>query len=346
MRCSVRRRRGRGFTLVELLVVIAIIGILAGLLLPAIQQAREAARRMSCSSNVRQLALALQNYHDSYKKFPMGVNWGQGRAQPYPTAFHHTWLTAILPNLEQAPLYATVNYRLPAFGQAFTANNIPVLRCPSDATFEIVYNTSAVPGAGLHAVTSYSAAEGAYWWPSQPIDPTWITAGGFYAMADYAGMFAATRANGLHNITDGTSNTMILAETDSSSFTGGGWFTTQTGRRRNGTGEAVFRAAFVGFNSVAGGTSSLENGANVRNFNGGVNPGTWARSAPHIHPPVYWTITGLYSEWQSASSFHVGGMNAGYGDGSVNFINGNIDCRTYTALNGIADAQIIPGDER
>lgn len=92
------RHRNRGFTLVELLVVIAIIGILVSLLLPAVQSAREAARRMSCQNNEHQLAVALMNYHDGHKSFPYGVNapWG------------HSWGAHILAELEQRALFESV----------------------------------------------------------------------------------------------------------------------------------------------------------------------------------------------------------------------------------------------
>lgn len=105
MVCRWGMRSRAGFTLVELLVVIAIIGILVGLLLPAVQQAREAARRMSCSSNTRQLALAMMNYESAFKHLPAG--W---------TTHGTLWSSAVLPHLEQQPLYSTLLFQETGIG--------------------------------------------------------------------------------------------------------------------------------------------------------------------------------------------------------------------------------------
>jgi len=101
-------RPGRGFTLVELLVVIAIIGILIALLLPAVQAAREAARRMQCSNHLKQLALGLHDYHDSHKGFPSGALVSNGLS----------WNVLILPYIEQGPLYAKFNFNQGDFNGA------------------------------------------------------------------------------------------------------------------------------------------------------------------------------------------------------------------------------------
>jgi prepilin-type N-terminal cleavage/methylation domain-containing protein len=130
-----------GFTLVELLVVIAIIGILIALLLPAVQAAREAARRTQCNNNLKQIGLALHNYHDSHKTFPPDAVWGAFVAAA-PTAqqnpYHTTWLLAILPYLEQQPLYDTVDFELPMYGQPVTSTQLGALQCPSDDQLDLV----------------------------------------------------------------------------------------------------------------------------------------------------------------------------------------------------------------
>ena len=117
---TVRTRRKRGFTLIELLVVIAIIAILVALLLPAVQQAREAARRTQCKNNLKQIGLALHNYHDTHGRFPptqvMVAYLGANYTNPVPR--NHTWMSLILPYLEQGNLYSSIRFDLPMFDQA------------------------------------------------------------------------------------------------------------------------------------------------------------------------------------------------------------------------------------
>ncbi len=137
-------RARKGFTLIELLVVIAIIGVLAGLLLPAIQQAREAARRMTCSSNIRQQALGVMNYESAYKLLPasgQGITpnfWLPAATPSYVEELSvHSVYTTILPFIEQANLYNQMNLRFAYNDTRAPANNaackteIPIFRCPS-----------------------------------------------------------------------------------------------------------------------------------------------------------------------------------------------------------------------
>src|SRR5690606_33556929 len=103
-----RSKKPNGFTLVELLVVIAIIGVMVGLLLPAVQAAREAARRMSCTNNLKQIGLALHNYHDSFNRLPAGSTGVLNAAGSNFNGHGWTWQAAILPYIEQGPLYDAI----------------------------------------------------------------------------------------------------------------------------------------------------------------------------------------------------------------------------------------------
>jgi len=148
-------RGRRAFTLIELLVVIAIIGILIALLLPAVQAAREAARKAKCNNNVKQLCLALQNYHNLHKMFP--INWG---APPTGvTTRGHSWMSMILPLVEQEELYKLINFE-GVLGQNQRAANrsVSAFHCPSDTHEGTLDNQVLCSG-----VTNYKAVAGSNW---------------------------------------------------------------------------------------------------------------------------------------------------------------------------------------
>src|SRR5437879_4300140 len=136
---STRRRRRKGFTLIELLVVIAIIAVLVALLLPAVQQAREAARRSQCKNQLKQLGLAIHNYHESFNCLPPGntaaINTSGGFSRWGGVSVH----TMILPNIDQAPLYNQYNFNMcgsyEGTNSAATLRQarVPIYRCPSDS---------------------------------------------------------------------------------------------------------------------------------------------------------------------------------------------------------------------
>ncbi len=160
-------RRSRGFTLVELLVVIAIIGILVALLLPAVQAAREAARRMSCGNNLKQLGLAMHNYLDTYKSLPIHYGQGGGVAgTPYNnTNAGRSWIVGILPFIEQGPLYDQIlpgPLSLPA-NTTVAGTAISALLCPSDGLNQDGRMAGRANVGGTWGVNNYKAVAGGNW---------------------------------------------------------------------------------------------------------------------------------------------------------------------------------------
>ena len=322
----------RGFTLVELLVVIAIIGILVALLLPAIQAAREAARRSQCSNNAKQIALGLQNYHDTNKTFPPGVIWGPG-LPPYTLPYHHTWNVMILPFIEQQALYSTVDVNLPIWGQSIVSTPVPTLRCPSDQR-TLPSETQNI------AVTNYPGSEGYHWHQTSTINGNtspWNTFGDTFGdTCSLNGIFTVLTTTKMSSVRDGTSNTIAFAEDDSMGYGGGAIRTCGTGLRRTGT--PVFDSAFVG--TAVGGWGANETGTNAVNPDGSAKTAwTWFRN--HSFTPTYIAAYGPNSEHYGPSSYHPGGLHAGLADGSVSFITATIDWGTWGKLNAMADGHTV-----
>jgi len=333
----------RGFTLVELLVVIAIIGILIALLLPAVQAAREAARRSQCTNNMKQIGLALHNYHDTHKTFPPGVIWGVPNVPEYqlgsmPAPFHHTWNTFILPYIEQQALYDSVDFRLPAWGsspQAVVSTDVGSLRCPSDTG-----PTMASQNYNI-AVTNYPGSEGFDWWPRPrilPNSPPW-SGYGLAPGGDLGGVFSTNNQTRIAEITDGTSNTIMLAEKDSVGFDGGAWRTCGTGKPR-AANSRVFCSAFVG-TSVSGWGTNEGGRSRFQEVDGsGVKTqGHWFKN--HAFTPTYIAYCGPNSAWPGPSSRHPGGVNVTMADGSVRFVAEVIEWPLWMKANGIADGFVL-----
>lgn len=203
-------RSKSGFTLVELLVVIAIIGILVALLLPAIQAAREAARRTQCVNNLKQIGLGLHNYHDQFKAFPMGV-FGP---------WYHSWMLAILPEVEQEAVFDQLVFSALSGFPVPGAPNRAVLErwtpefnwCPSSTAERLNRRTEAENV--LFATASYVGIAGASSSASDPSDPTGrgrcVAGNQGYTCAN--GMLVPNRCVRMRDNTDGTSNTIIVGE--------------------------------------------------------------------------------------------------------------------------------------
>jgi prepilin-type N-terminal cleavage/methylation domain-containing protein/prepilin-type processing-associated H-X9-DG protein len=186
VRVPVRRL---GFTLIELLVVIAIIAILIGLLLPAVQKVRDAAARLKCENNLKQLGLAMHMYHDSYGYFPASFSKNPPQLQN-----NWGWLASLLPYVEQAPLYANLNTNTVAFGaNAYTTGTVPpIYLCPADPAASTVAN----PYFSGYARTNYLVSEQ-------------VSDGG-------------SKYN-LSVISDGLSNTIMVGERDGTTQVAGIW---------------------------------------------------------------------------------------------------------------------------
>ncbi len=205
-----RHRSYAGFTLVELLVVIAIIGVLIALLLPAVQQAREAARRMQCANNQKQLGIAMHNYHDTFGNFPPGVVGRVNYDATDPNNFENTpptWMQMLLPFIEQGNLYDQMK---PHFDQGLRAATAPGrftiiegLMCPSDANAPKITNIEPSTWSGNFGFAgNYVACSGSdYFTPSS--DPH---------MQNNNGMFFARSKTDFADVVDGTTNTFMMGE--------------------------------------------------------------------------------------------------------------------------------------
>ena len=316
------KRLALGFTLIELLVVIAIIAILIALLLPAVQQAREAARRTQCKNNMKQLGLALHNYHDVFGRFVFGKggtgwyaantgNWGRLGG-----------LVPLLPYVDQAPLYNQITSPgtfngtdYPAWGPepwktGYTPwrTQIPALVCPSDGQPQQDWNAGRSP----IAKTNYGFSNGDSINASQNARNT-------------RGMFAHSTCYGVSDAFDGSSNTILMAEIVRRVSDGldvlGGTAVNVTGTDQNpSVCENIVgqNGQFVAGTEMRGwsGDRWCDSNVSMTGFNTVLPP-----NGPRCSNDTWDGRWGVYS----AQSRHVGGVQVLMGDGSVHFISENID---------------------
>ncbi len=201
------RRQKRGFTLIELLVVIAIIAVLIALLLPAVQQAREAARRTQCRDHLKQIGLAFHNYHETHNVFPPGYVYRRlpgGGVQPNLLGFG--WGAMLLPYLDQGPLYAKFNWNQPLYdsvNQYPREQHLAIFLCPTDTVSEGSFvEMGTVPER--YAMASYAANFG-----PPDLDET---------QEKRDGVFSRNSRTRMADITDGSSQTLFVGERQNGPF--------------------------------------------------------------------------------------------------------------------------------
>ncbi len=326
------KTRRHGFTLIELLVVIAIIAVLIALLLPAVQQAREAARRTQCRNNLKQLGLALHNYHDAANSFPIGSRYGTG---PETHNSGCNWRVSILPYMDQAPLYNKLNFNgayFGGYGPSYVANggneillglNVPGFLCPSSTADP--FHPGGTPdfsNSSKALVIHYVGITGAY--RDSTSTPAPICQTSTRGMMCANGSLRVNQATNLRDLTDGASNTIIVAEQSGvvgstspvpiSSNYGGGW-----------TG------CFVSY-TVAGWPSGTPNV-----FATGV---TTVRFAPNTKTATANASSQPYETNTILNSFHVGGVNVMTADGAVRFVSDSVDISTLLTVCGRNDGLV------
>ena len=336
--------QNRGFTLVELLVVIAIIGMLIALLLPAVQAAREAARRMSCSNNIKQISLSFQNFHDAYKRFPSGredplwTSYRRSNGQAMGRADQYGFLPLLMPFCEQTALYSTITSGCKAlmdagennlFNQSggggegglpnpFSNVPLPPLRCPSEANVIMIPNDQT-------ARTSYRGS-----WGDLAMRAEWDRPARGVLIRTERG-----ERRDMSSITDGTSNTVVISESLVSTVADIG----------TANAETRFKIAIVAVPNSGTFYTPAECAA-TKGSSGELQAGQDGRGGKGVRwADVQLCFTGFTTTlppnspscsrgnpdegaYITVSSNHSGGVNAGLMDGSVRFVSDSISSRT------------------
>jgi len=333
----------RAFTLVELLVVIAIIGILIALLLPAVQAAREAARRMQCSNNLKQIGLGFHNYHDAYKMLPYG---GLAGTAWEPEFTGHNWRYALLPFMELTNVYSEVVYNQSSFEHGQWGKPVP---------FNIVYdnlilNTYRCPSNGSDALLKSSTTPlGTLW--TQGRDYAFMTHDYIGVMGSHpdpvgrtdrsrpyylggnvsnSGLLCPNEVRTLASAVDGTSNTLIVVE--------------QSGRYQGRDVRNTYGGGWVGsLGTVPGITWIIDGGIVI--YPTGMITLAWAINAQSV-PDI--DISNYPNDWgptlvpsSIASSSHTGGIKALRTDGSVDFYSSTLALNVLLALGCRDDGQAV-----
>jgi prepilin-type N-terminal cleavage/methylation domain-containing protein/prepilin-type processing-associated H-X9-DG protein len=305
---QVVERRNSGFSLIELLVVLAIIAVLIGLLLPAVQKVREAANRMTCSNNLKQLGLALHSFHEVSRKFPPSRT-----DRPLPEVGViggiHGWGVFILPFIEQTALAPKYHWDLVFWdpvNRPVASTQLKIMQCPSAQPNRFMTFDVFSDGKGGAACTDYAPTEG--------VDPVLARMGLIDTVSNYRGVMSFNRVTRLRDISDGTSNSLLLVE--------------GAGRPREwrvghaGEDQKIYGCPWVGNSNpilVMGSTSD-----------GVSRPGPCALNCSN-DDEIY--------------SFHARGANAVFADGSVRFLSTGLDIRVLARLVTRAGGEVVSGND-
>ena len=317
------RRPLHGFTLVELLVVITIIGILIALLLPAVQAAREAARRAQCSSNLRQLGMALHNYHSAADCFPPGVIW-KG-AMYGPTRVNY--LVHLLPYLEQGNPYALIDWKKQQYDTLWWGVNVaafeagqPVLLCPSDGYggTHVIHPTTGQRWPRSNYLGVFNGFQ-----ISDLSVPLRYTTTPRFPNPSILAFFDGNRVTRIADIKDGSSNTMAMAE----GLTGG-----KNYYRGLAWGDQPCEGAL--YTELAP-NSQLPDRCYPYEYS--------CEDLPELNRPAVWG-DGISTDTCGSRSMHPGGVHVLLGDGACRFVNETILTTTWRALATIRGDEIIGGD--